>query len=102
MASWLTDEGYQAALFEQNGKVAGYALFRRETEHVYLRQFFVCRDVRRIGLGRQAIEWLSQNVWSDAPRVRVDVLINNQSGIAFWRAAGFCDYCLTLELQQAK
>jgi predicted acetyltransferase len=102
MAGWLTNDGYEAVLFDRDGEVIGYALFRRETEHIYLRQFFVCRDVRRKGIGRQAIQWLSQNVWSDAPRVRVDVLINNQPGIGFWRAVGFRDYCLTMELQQRK
>jgi hypothetical protein len=29
--------------------------------------------------------------------VRVDVLVGNAAGVAFWRAVGFADYAVTLE-----
>jgi len=98
MAGWIGGGGYEAVLFERDGMSVGYALFRREPEHIYLRQFFVCRDVRRQGIGRRAVEWLQQNKWRDAPRVRLDVLMANEQAIEFWRAVGFRDYCLTMEL----
>lgn len=50
-----------------------------------------------LGLGLQAIEWLKQNPWKSFPRIRLDVLINNRSAASFWRAAGFEDYCITME-----
>ena len=53
---------------------------------------------RRRGVGRAAIGWLWQHVWGGR-RVRVDVLVGNAVGVAFWRAVGFRDYCLTLELE---
>ena len=31
-------------------------------------------------------------------RITVDVLCQNEVGVAFWRAMGFTDYCLTLEI----
>jgi hypothetical protein len=31
--------------------------------------------------------------------VRVEVLVGNAVGVAFWRSVGFRDYCLTLELE---
>ncbi len=96
--NWLEDP-YQAVLFEHDGETVGYALFREDAEYTYLRQFFVTAEHRRLGLGRQAIEWLSAHRWQDAPRVRVEVLIGNEEVIAFWRAVGFADYCLTLERQ---
>jgi GNAT superfamily N-acetyltransferase len=96
MAGWLAGE-YQAVLFEDSsGKTCGYALFRREPEYVYVRQFFIEREFRRHGCGRAAIDWFRQNLWKNG-RVRLEVLSGNTVGIAFWRAVGFRDYSLTLE-----
>jgi GNAT superfamily N-acetyltransferase len=98
-AKWLTTGGYESVMFECEGRPAGYALFRCESdpEQVYLKQFFVCRDCRRQGVGRQAIEWLTQHAWQERPTVYLDVLVNNERGIAFWRALGFRDYAITME-----
>ena len=96
MAGWL-GRGYEAVLFEDAGRVVGYALFRREPEHIYLRHFFVARDCRRRGIGRAALGWLREQFWGELARVRVEVLVGNAAGVAFWRAAGFADYALTME-----
>jgi ribosomal protein S18 acetylase RimI-like enzyme len=102
MRSWLAGE-YRAVLFaaEQGGEPPqeplGYALFREEPEHVYLRQFFVRREARRQGVGRAAIEHLVRSVWPAHKRIRLDVLVGNTAAIAFWRSVGFADYCLTME-----
>jgi predicted acetyltransferase len=95
MAGWLGGE-YQAVLFEDAGRPVGYALSRRDPEFVYLRQFFVLSEHRRRGVGRSAIAWLCRHAWGGA-RVRVEVLVGNAAGVAFWRSVGFADYCLTLE-----
>lgn len=100
MEGWLRGE-YQAALFELEGTPVWYALFRREPDFVYLRQFFVSPEYRRRGIGREALEWLRKNVWADDPRIRLDVLVGNAAAIAFWRSVGFRDYCLTMEWDQA-
>jgi GNAT superfamily N-acetyltransferase len=91
------DEGYVAVLFSEGGRTAGYALYRSDEEGVYLRQFFIAEHARRKGLGREAVQWLCANVWQDAERITLQVLLNNQRGIDFWRAVGFGDYCLTME-----
>jgi GNAT superfamily N-acetyltransferase len=103
MAGWLASGGYEAVVIECENRPVGYALFRREPdpEHVYLKQFFVCRDCRRLGIGRQAIKWLRQHVWHDSPAIYLDALVNNDRGIAFWRSVGFRDYCITMELKRA-
>ena len=96
MAGWLAGQ-YQAVVFEQAGHIIGYALYRRDVDYVYLRQMFVRSDYRRKGVGRRAIDRLRREVWGATP-VRVEVLIGNASGLAFWRAVGFVDYCVTLKL----
>ncbi|HKB02028.1 MAG TPA: GNAT family N-acetyltransferase [Gemmataceae bacterium] len=97
MAGWLAGE-YEAVVFEEGGRPAGYALYRRSPEYVYLRQFFVRPECRRRGVGRAAVAWLWRHAWGGG-RVRVEVLAGNLAGVAFWRAVGFRDYGLTLELE---
>jgi GNAT superfamily N-acetyltransferase len=96
MKQWLQGE-YRAVLFSTDEPV-GYALFKQEEQLVYLRQFFVRRDRRRTGLGREAFSILREQVWPRGVRLTVDVLCQNQGGIAFWRSVGYRDYCLTLEI----
>jgi GNAT superfamily N-acetyltransferase len=93
---WLEGD-YRAVIFEWNGHRAGYALFRNDPDFVYIRQFFVCREFRRKGIGREAIQWLTAHAWNGAARIRLEVLVGNVAGIAFWRALGFSDYSLTME-----
>lgn len=70
MRSWL-EEGYHAVLFERDGEVAAYALYRAEPEEVHLRHFFVARHLRRQGVGREAFDLLRDRIWPRAPRLTV-------------------------------
>jgi GNAT superfamily N-acetyltransferase len=96
MRSWLDGE-YQAVVFEDEQGAAGYALYKREAEWVYVRQFFVQSERRRQGIGRAALAWLRENSWRESAGIRLDVLIGNAGGIQFWRSMGFEDYCITME-----
>lgn len=97
MAAWLAGE-YQAVLFEEAGELVAYALFREDPGEIYLRQLFVVRPRRREGIGRCAIEILRNEIWPANKRLTVDVLVTNATALAFWRAVGYRDYCLTLEI----
>lgn len=97
MRKWLGGE-YEAAIFAVNRSTVAYALYKRETDWIFLRQFFVVPELRRQGIGRAAMNWLLQNPWRDAPRIRLDVLVGNADGIAFWRSIGFQEYCITMEM----
>jgi GNAT superfamily N-acetyltransferase len=99
MALWLGGE-YEAVLFELGAQLAGYALYRREPEHIYLRQLFVVPALRRRGVGRAALAWLWANAWNESQRLRLDVLVGNTGAQAFWRAVGFTDYCLVMEMER--
>lgn len=100
MRGWLTGE-YRALIFEEGGEVVGYALFREHSDEIYLRQLFIVRHRRSQGLGRQAVEMMRSQIWPKGKRLTVDVLVTNRRAIAFWRAAGYTDYCLTLEILPA-
>ena len=96
MADWLRGE-YRAVIFETSELVVGYALYRRGPGHIYLRQLFVKPEHRRRGIARGALNWLWRNSWAGVPRLRIDVLVGNTVGAAFWRSVGFNDYCITME-----
>jgi len=97
MRSWLMSEGYQAILFEDRSEIVAYALFRETDEEVHLRQLFVVRHRRREGIGRLVMQDLFA-FWPQQKRWTVSVLVKNASGVAFWRAMGYTDYELTLEI----
>ena len=97
MKAWLASE-YAAVLFEDDAEAVAYALYREEPEEIYLRQLFVMRNRRRQGIGRQAMEILRTRIWPKHKRLTVEVLVRNTAAIAFWRAAGYEDYPLILEI----
>ena len=97
----MLDGEYTATLFTWEKQLVAYALWSDEPDWVYLRQFFVVRDYRRRGIGTQAIRLLIDNVWLAGKRVRVNVLIGNYPALEFWRAVGFTDYLITLELERS-
>lgn len=96
MLGWLKKD-YRAWIFKENGESIGYCLFRDDRDFLYIRQFYVERNVRGKGIGKRALIWMMKNVWKRARTLRLDVLVKNTRGISFWRASGFKDYCLTLE-----
>lgn len=97
MRGWLEGE-YVALLFEEGGEVVAYALYREEPDEIYLRQLFVVRHHRRQGLGKQAMHLLRSEIWPKTKRLTVEVLVANAAAVAFWRAIGYRDYSLKLEI----
>ena len=92
---------YTATLFEWESQLVAYALWREEPDWVYLRQFFVAKDYRRRGIGSRAVRRLTGEIWPPGKRIRVDVLFGNQPALEFWRAVGFVDYLITLEMERS-
>jgi predicted acetyltransferase len=97
MRGWLESE-YVAILFEEGGEVVAHALYREQPDEIYLRQLFVVRHRRRQGLGKQAMHLLFSEIWPKTKRLTVEVLVANTAAVAFWRAVGYRDYSLTLEI----
>lgn len=97
MKEWLASD-YTAILFENDGEVVAYALYREDLEEIYVRQLFVARHRRRLGHGRVAFEILRTKIWPKNKRLTVETLVHNHAAIAFWRAMGYQDYSLKLEM----
>jgi ribosomal protein S18 acetylase RimI-like enzyme len=100
MRGFLSGE-YRGFIFEEDGDIVAYALYREQPDEIYLRQLFVPRDRRRRGHGRSAMEILRSDIWPKNKRLTVDVLLHNTEAIAFWRAVGYKDYLLGLEISAA-
>ena len=103
MQQWLTGQ-YRAIIFDDRGAPAAYALFRPaddgwDGEGVYLRQFFVERELRRNGVGRSAIELLRNEVWGKDARVTLETLVHNRTAQEFFKSVGFREYCIAFELR---
>ncbi len=98
MSGWLQGK-YTAVIFSRGSETVGYALYRKESDWVYLRQLFVKADLRRKGIGREAISWLKKNAWKETKIIRVEVLVGNPQGMSFWKAVDFKDYCITMEME---
>jgi ribosomal protein S18 acetylase RimI-like enzyme len=92
MSDWL----------ENGEEVVAYALFREQPGEIYLRQLFVIPQHRRQGIGRQAMQILRSLIWPRDKRLTVEVLTSNQNAVTFWRAVGYVDYSLTLEILPQK
>ena len=96
ISAWLRAGEYEAVLFWV-GPPAAYALFRREANEVFLRQFFVERERRRQGIGRAAVTILQNEVWIPPVRITLEVLAHNAVAKTFWQAVGFRDYAVGME-----
>lgn len=97
MRDWLAGE-YRAVIFQRAAETVAYALYREQSEEIYLRQLFVIRSQRRRGIGRRAVELLRSQIWPANKRLTVEVLVANLAAVSFWRSGGFDDYALTLEI----
>ncbi len=98
MSNFLRNE-YDAVIASIGRTDIGYALYRQDPEWLYLRQIFVIKKMRRKGFGRRFMEWLKKNPWKKCKRIRIDVLVGNRVGIDFWKAVGFKEYCITMEIE---
>jgi GNAT superfamily N-acetyltransferase len=97
MRSWISGE-YRAIIYEDDGQIVAYALFREQPDEIYLRQLFVLRDRRNRGLGRRAVEILRTQIWPRNKRLTVEVLVANKRAVNFWHSVGYADYALSLEI----
>jgi len=100
MRQWLETGDYEAFIFlNGDGNPVGYCLYALHPQHVHLRQFYIAEEFRSRGVGRRCVA-LALDTWPADRPVVLDVLVNNARALGFWRAVGFADYAVRMELQR--
>jgi RimJ/RimL family protein N-acetyltransferase len=104
MREWLASN-WQAVVVEIDSEAVGYLLFQfRSDEYlpsdttVYVRQFFIGRNCRSRGIGRQAFNLIRERFFPRVSSVVLDVLEVNSQARRFWMSLGFKPYCTTMKL----
>jgi ribosomal protein S18 acetylase RimI-like enzyme len=93
MAGFLSAD-YDAFFFAAEGNRVGYALVDQTKTPPYLRHFFICRDCRRMGYGREAFFALLNHL--RISEIDLDVYTWNHRGLAFWESLGFSKRCINM------
>ncbi len=87
MAAFL-EQGYEAYLVESGDDLIGYVLFRRDVDHVFVRQFYIASGQRRSGIGRRVVAWMMEKVWP-GERLVLQVRTGSEAVQRFWESFGF-------------
>lgn len=96
MQRWITDE-YTAMIFSEDGEPVAYGVYRETEDDIYLRQFFVRRDMRHENVGSRAMSIFEKDVWPVGKRVTLEVLWENEAAWEFWKSNGYGEYSVTLD-----
>ena len=94
MAGWLSHEYRCFVTTQTDNGIVAYALFKSTPAGTYLRQLFVLKAYRRQGIASHLLDFLFAEVWKEK-EVRLDVLVNNQQAISFYKRYGLELYCHT-------
>lgn len=96
LRDWM-GQGFVACVIAVDGAPCGYAIYRDTVEWVHLRHFFIDAAYRRRGCGRRAFAALRAG-FPAGKRILVEVLVWNEAGAAFWKAVGFRERYLGLQM----
>ena len=87
MARWFADDSSHPLVILRDAEPVGFALVSRpimkrpDSDH-RLAEFFVTKDVRRLGVGREAAELIFNRFDG---RWEITEMMRNQGAVAFWR-----------------
>ncbi len=90
LASRMTaflDHGYEAHLVELGEDLIGYVLFRRDVDHVFIRQFYVASG-QKPEIERRVVNWMMEKVWP-GERLVLRVRSASEPLRRFWQSFGF-------------
>lgn len=103
MKRWLNS--WHIELFLWGEVVIGYIVYRLQRNEadskdiIYIRHYFISREYRRQGLGRESFKLLKEKHFSKDAKVYLEVLWHNQRGRDFWASLGFSPYSITMKLE---
>jgi GNAT superfamily N-acetyltransferase len=67
-----------------------------ERKEVYIRQYFIRREARGQGIGRQAFEMIVGEWLPREAALTLEVLAGNEAGLKFWERVGFAAYSIAM------
>lgn len=98
LRGWLADSLFKGFIISVDDRSVGYVLYqnippspdlRDSLESIYIRQFYISRDERRLGYGRSAIGLFAQQAVSADQPINLDIKYSNPIGQKFWESLGF-------------
>lgn len=104
LRQWLSAE-WHGELFLHDATVVGYVIYRLQRnefdnrETVYIRHYFIEREYRRLGYGREGLSKLKEERFPKDVTVYLEVLTHNSRGREFWKSLGFEEYSVTMRLE---
>lgn len=85
-----TEMGYDAFVYEVNGKVEGFYLIHHDQDSRYLMQMFVSSSYRQKGVGHQLLLHVEEQAKKNsAKQVLLEVSDINPSAVSFYKNHGF-------------
>lgn len=90
--------GYKAFFFTSNDSIIGYGLCNMTQTPIYLRQFFIQREERRKGYGKEAFYKLLECIGKN--EIDIDVYEWNTTAIRFWESLGFKNRCFNMRYKK--
>ena len=102
---WLDTNIWTVDVFLHDGQVVGYSVYQERTDYydpneavIYIRQYYIKRSHRRLGLGKAAFQILIDTRFpKDVQSIALDVMATNSAGQNFWRKLGFNDYFFSMK-----
>jgi hypothetical protein len=109
MGRWLKEKWVIKLFLDQDSRATlGYAVYQLrpdeyylEKSEVFLRQMYIERGRRGLGLGRQAFALLLE-CFPPECNVVIEVLDANPRGANFWSGVGFTAYSATMHYKKEK
>jgi GNAT superfamily N-acetyltransferase len=104
LRQWLSAE-WRSELFLHDSTIVGYVIYRLQRnefdnrETVYIRHYFIEREYRQLGYGREGLEQLRAERFPKNVTVYLEVLTHNARGRQFWQSMGFEEYSVTMRLE---
>ena len=90
VAQCIRDADTNVVIADSNGATIGFAIMRFGTENAHLDLFAVVPKRRRLGVGRQLIEWLEKvALVAGTPIISLEVRASNRTAQAFYRKLGY-------------
>ncbi len=107
---WLDTNIWTVDVFLHDGQVIGYSVYQDRADYynpneavIYIRQYYIERAHRRLGLGKAAFQILIDTRFpKHVQSIALDVMATNSAGQNFWKKMGFNKYFISMkkELKQ--